>query len=1477
MRKTILIWFLFLPLSLFADINFLDLRFEYISKKDGLSSPNITCLFQDQYGFIWIGTDGGGINRYDGHTFVHFRHDRENPDSLASDRIIHIYEDSHGILWVATKNAGLNRMNRDTDTFTLYLHYPDDPSSLPHNRVRDIYEDSRDNLWIATDGGLALYKRKTDRFEVYTSDAEDSESLGSDIVTAIFEDDLGNLWIGTDSGICGLNRYNYDTDDFDRFLHDLSDMNTISDSSVIAIVEDLSGALWIITRSGIDRYDPESDSFFRYRYPGSFIGGLSALVDSRGKLWIGGDEGVGLLIYDREKDKFVRHVYSASQPAGMQDQQNTITSLLEDKSGTVWISTSNGLHFIPAWKRKYTSFLQGEWVRGFTEDQFGKIWISSTGNGYIHDPYSNSFNKYFIDSENRENQMQSRDSTLWTTSNGTEYALGFRGLFIYDRKESIFNLFIPHGYDEPGALNFGPHMDFIEDDEGKFWISAAKGVDRVDPISRTVEHYKLNGEWPVLHLDSSGRLWAGTRGAGLFILNDKKDGFLPFEGNISDDRVWSITADKKGGIWIGSDGGIDYLSEGAGDFFHYGEDESFPFRAVMGLEFDKSGNLWFSTANEIYRYNQNSEELRYIFSAEDSGIDGFLGNSSFCSTGGELYFGGTSGFVRIDPSGYESSVFHPNVVFTSFRLFEEEQKLEESILSTREIYLSWQDSFFAFEYASFDFSAPEYIQYAYRLDGWDENWISAGDRRYAAYTNIPGGSYEFSVKATNADGIWTTEENWATVKVTISTHPLKTWWAICIYVTSGLGLVFGILLLSRASQHKKLARQMIITEELKKVNHLKDEFLANTTHELRTPLHGIIGLAEGLLNEPEETVSEGTKKELSLIASSGRRLSFLINDILDLSRLKEGDISLITAPINLSMLTNTVLVLSKPLLAGKSIELVNDIPFDMPQIDGDINRVQQILHNLIGNAIKFTKKGAITVRARIIYHEIEVSVIDTGIGIPADKFDTIWQSFRQVDASMSRDFGGTGLGLSITKRLVELHGGRIWLESEMDRGSTFIFTLPISSGLSENTVPDSEVATIQFHGNNLPSVEKAEFKLSKTHGTRILMVDDEALNCHVVERQLENSPYVLSVTSNGEEALKLIMNDQHPDLVLLDLMMPGMDGYEVCRKIRQRYSPNELPVIIITAKNQVTDLVKGLSIGANDFISKPYSQKELLARIETQLKIVHSSYGRFVAKDLLDLLGKGSAAELESGDFIEKEMTLLLTDFSIETGINTNESFAFLSSFLPHILPLIRTNQGIVHRYEGEAVISFFPDSISKALNSAIEIQNYIKQYKKEHRLKENKALQVETVLHCGKIFIGAMGDDTYTGETVLSDVVKLTYKLRDLAQRFECSILVSEFVIQSCDKGMDKRLSGYFRDAGLNKRAFYEIILDSSDNSFLKKESIEEFETGIDYFYNFKFDVACVCFNKVLKHNPKDRAAQWYRDESIKYQKIPPAGEELI
>jgi two-component system sensor histidine kinase ChiS len=1496
-------------LPAYGDTDLRDLRLKQLSQKDGLSSPYITGIFQDHHGFVWIGTDGGGLNRFDGAGFLHFRRKREDPASLASDHVTKIVEDSQGVLWVATGNAGLNRLNRDGRTFTLYLHNPGDEASIPHNRIRDILEDSRGNLWFATDGGLALYLRETDSFRVYKHDPGDPGSIGGSCVTCLFEDSSGNLWTGAAGlqdepgpGHCGLSRYDYHTDSFARFLHVPSDTLT-------AMAEDFDGSLWLVNRGGIDRFDPDTGVLHHYPYPpgsGDFAktgegtlpdgaAGTCALMDSRGVLWIGGGGGLGLLVYDRANDGFIRHAYSPDLPAGIQDRGNSVTSLLEDDSGTVWIATGNGIHLLPAWRRRFSTFLPGKWILTFAEDPFGALWIAGTEKGYRYDPEADSVEEYLIGAGDPENPLESRTGALGIASDGSGYASGFEGLFILDRPQNRFELFLPHGFDDPGALNSGPHPNLVEDGAGILWTGTARGVDAIDPVSRTVTHYTLAGRWPVLFLDYSGRLWAGTRDSGLFLLDRRQNRFLPLEevaeirGRQAGERIWCLREDQRGGILVGSDGGIDRFDPESGEFRHFGIEEGFPAGSTVSIEVDKGDALWFSTASTIYRYTRDTGDLRYIVSAEDAGLEQFLGNSSFRSSTGELYFGGSGGFVRLDPSGYAEEVFHPQVALTSFRLFEEEQKLARSICDTSKLALSWRDTFFAFEFAAFDFNAPEKIEYAYMLEGWDDDWIHAGSRRYAGYTNIPGGDYTFVVKATNADGVWTTEANRARVDIHIATHPLKTRYAVSGYMLLSLGLVAGAFFRYRSVQQRKLLQERRVSDRLRHLDRLKDEFLANTSHELRTPLNGIIGIAETLIAEAPESLSDNTRKELSLIVSSGRRLSCLINDILDFSRLKEGDITLDKIPVDLARLVNTVLVLSKPLGAGKPLQLVNAVPADLPTVMGDVNRIEQVLHNLVHNAVKFTREGSVTVRARKLAGAgdgasgsgaareagfVEVAVADTGIGIPAAEQADIWLSFRQAAAEAGAEAGGSGLGLAITKKLVELHGGEIRLSSEEGKGSVFFFTLPAAP---ETGAPQTAAAA----GLRTVSAVRAASEIepappagpagSEGPRTRILFVDDEAINRHVVERQLAGSGYALLTAAGGEEALRRIGAEFPPDLVLLDIMMPGMDGYEVCRKIRLRYSALELPVIMLTAKNQVADLVEGLSAGANDFISKPHTQDELLARIKSHLKTARASYDRFVPKDLLALLGKGGSATPEPGEHAEKRMTILLLDLVRDPAAPQTETLAFLTAFLPCVLPVVRSRHGIVYRYEGEAVMSFFPGPAAEALKAAVEIQEQAARYAREHKLK--KTPPAAAVLHSGKFLIGTAGDNIDTMETVLSETVRETFKLRDLARRLACPLVATEPVAAEGQEPCPKRLLGYLSPGD---PAVYEILAGTPELTARKMQTRDSFEAGVEFFYGLQFDEASVCFGRVLKANPEDRAAVWYREASIRFQKTPPAGMEL-
>ncbi|MEW6494943.1 MAG: SpoIIE family protein phosphatase [Cyanobacteriota bacterium] len=492
---------------------------------------------------------------------------------------------------------------------------------------------------------------------------------------------------------------------------------------------------------------------------------------------------------------------------------------------------------------------------------------------------------------------------------------------------------------------------------------------------------------------------------------------------------------------------------------------------------------------------------------------------------------------------------------------------------------------------------------------------------------LPNGSWQLA--AVPAQG-WT------------QTAPIFRW----LWLGGGLlaalagGLVF--ILVSAPTQLRKVVERATLAlreseealkqanADLQRLDKLKDEFLANTSHELRTPLNGIIGIAESLMDGVSGPLKSETHFNLSLIVSSGRRLANLVNDILDFSKLRHETLQLQLQPVGLREVADVVLTLSQPLIGEKPLQLINRISPELPPADADENRLQQILHNLVGNAIKFTDSGTVEISAQVVQSselrsegnelptrnlpQLAITISDTGIGIANDKFDRIFESFEQADGSTAREYGGTGLGLAVTKKLVELHGGKIIVESTVGIGSRFTFTLPAAKGQELGAVgatpassvqePEVIVSTVQ----NLP-LPKPDLELltagsrETTHQFNILIVDDEPVNRQVFANYLSLHNYGITTASNGLEALALLESGFKPDLILLDVMMPRLTGYEVTRRIRQTWQANELPIVLLSAKNQVSDLVVGLEAGANDYLIKPISKDELLARLKTHLNI----------------------------------------------------------------------------------------------------------------------------------------------------------------------------------------------------------------------------------------------------------------------------------
>ncbi|MCP4721740.1 MAG: response regulator [Desulfobacteraceae bacterium] len=413
------------------------------------------------------------------------------------------------------------------------------------------------------------------------------------------------------------------------------------------------------------------------------------------------------------------------------------------------------------------------------------------------------------------------------------------------------------------------------------------------------------------------------------------------------------------------------------------------------------------------------------------------------------------------------------------------------------------------------------------------------------------------------------------------------------------GAFKGIKKLSKKLEQKNIA--------LQRMDQIKDEFLANTSHELRTPLSGIIGIAESMLAGAAGKMPGLAKNNLTMVVSSGRRLATLVNDLLDFSRLKNKDLALNSEAVDLRTLVDVVLMVLTPLADAKGLSLIQAIPDHIPSALGDENRLQQIFYNLIGNAIKFTEQGNVTVSATAGNPQIEVAIIDTGMGIPTDKLDDIFLSFEQVDSNAARKFGGTGLGLPITKHLVELHGGAIRVETNINQGTTFFFTLPIAKADMKPATPIlSKIIDPGFLDDpqSAPSVVNGEPRQGNCQsGYSVLVVDDDPINLQVAINHLMVAGHGVRTATSGTQALEIINSNEKQDLVLLDIMMPGMTGYEVCQTLRKHHTASDLPVVMLTARNRVSDLVKGFETGANDYLTKPFSREELLSRVNAQLQL----------------------------------------------------------------------------------------------------------------------------------------------------------------------------------------------------------------------------------------------------------------------------------
>ena len=1213
----------------FAQVHAQEPSFLFVKTSPDIGNRAITSIITDSNDYMWIGTYGGGLMRYDGLSIETYRHDRFSTSSI-SNSTIHdlVYKKNQG-LWIATQN-GINLFNPTDESFTLFNPVSESTSFHALCLI------DNDILVVGThQRGLYFFNTNNKTFDkIRIPESIDENGL---LINDVIVDQLNRVWVGSNYGVFIVDR---NTQKLNRASYQLSKSNDLSNVEVISLANDRFGNIWIGTaEDGLFKVFQGSANNFELEHYKITSKRIFSVQEYNNEYMIMGTENDGLFFVSYDGKVLKRYLKEKGNAFGI--HSNSIWSILCDAKNRIWLgSYDQGIVKFDPNHFKF-NFLQNNVesdisafplsISSIIKDKQDRLWFSSVDNGvFIYD----SSNDEYIHLNDPKNKIAKGLSSLDITSlfidsqQNIWIASWYNGLYVLKKgRKNFINI---NTDSAPHKLTSNRVVSFSEDSNGVVWIGTfLGGLHSYDLKAEKLTHYNDDqfidleldkGNIRKIIVDTYDNVWLGTR-KGLFryksktkfitSINEKIESVIKNSG--SNLIVFSIYEDINNKIWIGTDGyGLLSYSPNEDKITWHGEGKEIRNMSINAITQTYDGSFWLGTDNGLIRYNSDTDKYR-VFDRSDGLLNNNINRNSFYNEQNILYFGTIGGINFFNPAEIPKNESLPKVTFQKLKISNNEvgvsknSPLKKALNQLDTLILKHNQSSFSIDYIGVSHTRSEKNSYAYMLDGLDDDWNYVGQQRSANYTNIKPGNYVFRLKAANNDGYWTNKPKTIFIKV-LSPWWLS-WWAKILYVITFISLGYYIyrLIILRITEKRKADLERGQRKQNEELNTKKIQFFTNISHEFRTPLTLILNPLESLIRDKHITnlPSEIVDKH-KIIHRNTKRLKRLIDELMDFRKMEFSELKVKIQEVDLVKIMTNISSNFIEEANFRNIDFQIDYEESLPkQLMVDISMFDKILFNLLSNAFKATRENG-KIRVKVSYHNqgivfplidennaqsgFEFDITDTGIGINKKNLKNIYDRFYQGEENNELYYSGTGIGLEVVKKFVDYHKGKIVVKSEQGIGTSFKVFIPdtkIQFYENQQLVNGKKLSQLQSKNLKSSAEEQPLVKTKLSERNTILIVEDNMELREYLKFELK-SLYKVIEAPNGKNGLEIARKNK-PDIIIADVMMPEMDGFQMTRLLKSEKSTMNIPVVMLTAKVGESDRIHGIDSGADIYLKKPFS------------------------------------------------------------------------------------------------------------------------------------------------------------------------------------------------------------------------------------------------------------------------------------------------